>query len=56
MISWNGMQDMAHADGTYNMQSRTFQMTANEIGGQGRTATVSGTIRPDGGLVADITG
>jgi hypothetical protein len=56
MISWNGMQDMAHADGTYNTQSRTFQMTANKIGGRGRTATVSGTIRPDGWLIADITG
>ena len=56
MISWNDMQNMAHADGTYDMRSRTFQMTANEIGGQGRTATVTGTIRPDGWLIANITG
>jgi hypothetical protein len=56
MISWNDMQNMAHTDGTYDRQSMTFQMTANEIGGQGRTATVSGTIRPDGWLIANVTG
>jgi hypothetical protein len=56
MISWDNMQAMARATGTYNLQSKTFQMTANEVGGQGRTATVSGTIRPDGWLVANITG
>jgi hypothetical protein len=56
MISWNDMQSMAHADGTYDLRSRTFQMTANEVGGQGQTATVAGTIRPDGWLIANITG
>jgi hypothetical protein len=56
MISWNDMQNMAHTNGKYDPQSMTFQMTANEIGGQGRTATVTGTIRPDGWLIANITG
>ena|SRR5215831_90458 len=56
MISWNDMQDMARATGTYDMQSRTFQMTATEISGQGRTAMVNGTIRQDGWLIANITG
>ena len=35
MISWNGMQDMARATGTYNAQAGTFQMTAKEVGGVG---------------------
>jgi hypothetical protein len=56
MISWNAMQDMAKAAGSYNMQSRTFKLDAKEVGGQGRTATVSGTIRQDGWLVANISG
>jgi len=56
MISWNNMQDMAHATGMLNTQARTFQMTAKEVGGQGRTATVSGTVRQDGWLVADVQG
>jgi hypothetical protein len=48
------MGAMAHATGTINMQGRTFRMTAKEVGGQGRTATVDGTIRQDGWLVANI--
>ena len=56
MISWNNMQNMARATGTYNLQAKTFQMTAKEVGGQGRTATVSGSIQPNGWLLANITG
>ena len=56
MISWNDMQDMARATGTYNSRSRTFQLTAKEISGQGRTATIDGTIRPDGWLIANVSG
>jgi len=56
MIAWNNMQSMAHAEGTVNQQARTFQMTAQEQGGQNRTATISGTIRNDGYLVANIQG
>jgi len=55
MISWNGMQDTASATGTYNLQLRTFQLTAKETSGQGRTATIEGTIRGDGWLVANIS-
>ena len=55
MISWNGMQDMASATGTYNLQAKTIKMTAKETGGQGRTATIDGTIRSDGWLVANIS-
>jgi hypothetical protein len=56
MISWNNMQDMAHATGTYNLQARTFKMTAKETSGQGRTATIDGTIRSDRWLVANTLG
>lgn len=56
MIAWNDMKQMARATGKVNMQSRTFQMSAKEVGGQGRTATVTGSVRQDGYLVANIKG
>jgi hypothetical protein len=56
MISWDDMKAMARASGTANVQARTFQMNATEVGGQGRTATVDGTIRQDGWLIANIKG
>jgi hypothetical protein len=56
MISWNNMQNMAHAEGTLNPTARTFQMNAKEVGGQGRTATITGTVQANGYLVANITG
>jgi hypothetical protein len=56
MISWNNMQNMARATGTLNPTARTFQMTAQEQGGQGRTATINGTVEGNGYLVADISG
>ena len=36
--------------------SRTFSMTATEVGGQGRTATITGQVRADGWMVASIKG
>ena len=56
MISWDSMKAMAHAAGTINPAARTFSMQAHEVGGQGRTATVDGTVRQDGYLVASIKG
>lgn len=57
MFSWNNMKSMAHATGTANMQSKTFHMTAKEVGGQGRTAEIMGKVRPeDGYLVASVKG
>jgi len=56
MIAWNNWQSMAHATGSINPQARTFQMTAEEVGGRHRTADISGTVRSDGYLVANITG
>jgi len=47
---------MAHATGTLNMAAKTFQMTAHEVGGQNRSATVDGSVRQDGYLVANIKG
>jgi len=56
MISWDDMKSMAHATGSVNMSAKTFSMTAKEVGGQGRTATITGSVRSDGWLVADVKG
>jgi hypothetical protein len=56
MIAWDNMKAMAHATGKLNMSNRTFEMTAKEVGGQGRTATVSGQVQPNGYLVANVKG
>jgi hypothetical protein len=56
MIAWDNMTAMAHATGTVNPTTRTFAMQAHEVGGQGRTATVDGTVRQDGWLTANIHG
>jgi hypothetical protein len=56
MVAWNNMKSMAHASGTLNPTAKTFQMTAKEVGGAGRTATITGSVRPDGWLVANIKG
>jgi hypothetical protein len=57
MFSWNKMQSMAHGTGSVNTQAKTFHMTAKEVGGQGRTAEITGRVRPeDGFLVANIKG
>jgi hypothetical protein len=56
MIAWNNMQQMARAQGTLNASARTFDMKAVEVGGQGRTAEITGTVRQDGWLIANING
>jgi hypothetical protein len=48
--------DLAHASGRLGVQSRTFQMTAQERGGQRRTATSNGTLRQAGHLNANVSG
>ena len=45
------MQSMARVSGTLNPTARTFQMNAQEQGGQGRTATISGSVEANGYLV-----
>ena len=56
IIAWNNMQSIARASGTLNPQARTFQMTAQEVGGRGRSATISGTVGRNGYLTANISG
>jgi hypothetical protein len=56
MISWNGMKSIARVTGTTNAEHQ-FSMTATEIGGEGRTATITGQRRVrDGYLMADVNG
>lgn len=54
MIAWNNMQSMAKATGS--VASGKVNMTATEVGGQGRTATVNGTLRSDGWFTVNISG
>jgi hypothetical protein len=54
MIAWNNMESMAKATGT--VSNGQVQMTAKEVGGQGRTATVSGRVLPSGFFVVNIVG
>jgi hypothetical protein len=56
MIAWNDMKSMARASGTVNPTAKTFQMTAKEVGPPGRTATITGSVRADGWLIANIKG
>ncbi len=58
VITWDNMKAMARASGTVNPANRTFQMNAVRVdeGGKGRTATIDGTVRQDGWLVANVKG
>jgi hypothetical protein len=57
MISWNNMESLAQAVGNIDIASGAFKMTAKELGGQGRTATIDGTVSPsNGSLTANIHG
>ena len=54
-IAWNNMQVLARATGALDRRAGTFEMTAREVEGQGRTATVTGTVSPTSGwLTADV--
>jgi len=56
MVAWDAMKSMASAEGTVNVQARTFQMSAVKVGDPSRTAKITGTVRSDGWLIADIEG
>ena len=56
MLSWDNMKSVAHAKGTLNPTARTFVMQAHEVGGQGRSATIDGTVGQNGWLKASIRG
>src|SRR3974390_3510481 len=49
LIAWNNMQSIAHVSGTVNPQTRAFQLAATEVGGQGRTANITGKVNPNKG-------
>lgn len=55
MVAWNGMKSMANVNGTIS-PNRTFTMNGKEVGGQGRTATITGQLRQDGYLIANVKG
>ncbi len=55
VLAWNDAKAMAHVTGAMTA-NRTFSMTAAEVGGQGRTATITGQVRGDGWLIASIKG
>jgi hypothetical protein len=56
VIGWDNMKSIARVSGQLNEQSRTFTMTATEVGGQGRTANIKGNLRLDGHMTANVTG
>ena len=56
MIAWDDMKTIAHATGSLDPTARTFSMQVHELAGQGRSATVDGTIRQDGWMVANVKG
>ena len=56
LIAWDDMKTMARATGKVDRPNHTFTMTAVEMGGQGRTATVDGTVKRDGTIIANING
>jgi hypothetical protein len=53
MVAWDGMRSMAKAEGT--IKDGQVNLTAAETGGQGRTATMTGTVDAKGWLVLNIT-
>ena len=56
ILAWNDMKTVARLTGTTNAEHQ-FSMTATEIGGEGKTATITGQRRPrDGYLMADVNG
>ena len=56
LIAWGGMKSMAKAVGRMDRKTGTFEMTAVEFGKRGRTAKIEGAVRPDGWLLANVTG
>ena len=56
LIAWDDMKTMARATGKVDRPNHTFTMTAVEMGGQGRTATVDGKVEKNGTIIANING
>jgi hypothetical protein len=55
MIGWDAMKAIAKAEGSVNNDGQV-QMTATELGGQGRTATITGTVGANGWFDVNIAG
>ena len=55
MVAWNDMKSMASVNGTIS-PNRTFTMTREGSWRPGRTATITGQLRQDGYLVANVKG
>ena len=55
IIAWNDMRSMAKATGSISPDG-DVHITAKEQGGQGRTATITGKLRQDGWIFADVNG
>ena len=56
MISWDDMKSLARVSGRINSTARSFSMQAVEVGGQGRSVTIEGTVGQNGWLMANING
>ena len=57
VLAWNDMQSLARVNGSLDRGTGAFAMTAQEVGGQGRTAKISGKVNPGTGfLTADVEG
>jgi hypothetical protein len=55
MVAWNNMKNIANVTGQV-APNRTFTMNGKEVGGRKVTAVITGTIRGDGWLSANIEG
>ena len=47
VVAWNDMKSLARVNGS--ISGGKFEMLAEEVGGQGRTAKVTGTVSPGNG-------
>jgi hypothetical protein len=56
VIGWDNMKHIARVSGVLNPNTRLFNMTATEVGGEGRTAKIDGQLRLDGWMTANVTG
>ena len=56
VIGWDDMQHLANVTGMLNPNTRMFEMTATEVGGEGRTAKIDGQLRLNGWMTANIDG
>jgi hypothetical protein len=57
VLGWGqNMASLARVNGTFNPTTRNFEMKATEVGGQNRTAEITGQVRNDGWLVANVSG